>query len=497
MFVSVENLGQFSPTQTVPASSCPEGVFRNFPTAPTYSAQYSLQLTAPHSSGIKPGEKCPPEMDGGTLRRSDTGNVFYARTGNTYILTGTRGWLPCPKWPLPPSTLGSLPELIHRIRIWIDDMIRMNIWTKNVYGPYEGMKPTFCPGHHSPAQRSALIRAIDEKMGQVSSFYPFREYVWNLIFPEGGLGFFYSGWEVVGGEYVSPARPDIHKIEEHAKRLRQVMEAWDAPPWPHEWFKTFVTSPLVAVPPIHDGYKWNDGFLSDSSYFPRPTERIKQDLADYIAANENLLNDHFNAEVLAWAKREEEKAKKKQALFQFLGIVAFILDFFTFGAASAAMSMVNIYRTKQMTDKQVSMTRQIQDHFGITDEAIEKFRVWVVGLAKAPKVQIPTLGPRDPAVSGKYGIYIEQKPAIFADTPEDVLRKAYSNTQTGERILVKDEMTGQVVNYFLREQAALKKVPLDQAAKLQALGPDAAGRIAGKPEFPTWALLIPVALKVL
>lgn len=513
MFASLENLGQISPIGMIlpgfapfiggtpssaqiasPTYGCPNGIFQNTPTAPTYDARYSLQKDAPHSSGINPGEACPPEMEGGQVRRGQEYSFFYAKSGNVYITT-TRGWSPCPKWPTPLPVSGTLPELIYKARVWVDQASPVMAWAVDVFGS-DSFKIRVCPGYPPESKMDGGFYSPIASQFDIP-YAPFLNYIWKLVFPEGGANTLISGWMNFRGTYQVPIRPDPYIIPPRAGYLSQLSKTWDAPPWPHPWFRSFITSPLVTVPPFYSGYFVNDPKICESNYFPRDTETIKHDLAVYLSTNEKLLNDHFNAEAQRWLDAEEAKMKKAMELQKALGWVATVLDIFTFGAASAVLALTRIATTRSLLNQQKNNIKLMASNFGVTDKQIEDFSLWIVHYYGAPPVKVPVTGVNE-APSGRYAVYIESKPIKYANTTDDALKIAFSNSATGERILVKDTTTGEAVGYFIREASALRKAPASIAGALQAMSPETAkSMVTGGSGFPVWLAALPIAMKVM
>jgi hypothetical protein len=487
-----------SPQQSAPMAqptyACPNGIFTNYPTAPLYDARFQQQKDAYHPSGIYPGEACPPEMEGGKVVRGQPSSFFYAKSGNVYITTDKYGWSPCPKWPTPLVTSGSLPELIYGARVWVDQASPVIAWAADVFGPYEGGKLFECPGYPKEAD-AGFYGKIASKMG--IGYAPFMDYIWRLIFPEGGAQTLTHGWMNTRGAYQAPIRPNPEMITTRAGYLDTLVKAWDSPPWPHGWFKSFITAPLVAVPPFYNGYKINDAAISESDYFPRDVDQIKKDLAKYIHDNEKLLNDHFYAEAQRWLDNEEAKMRAAIKRQKTLGIIAMVLDVFTFGAASALLAIAKISMTRDLLNTQKNNIKLMTSNFGVTDEALNKFSMWIVHYLGAAPLKVPETNPNE-APSGRYSIYIEQKPIKYSNTSDDALRIAFASSTTGERILIKDGNTGEAVGYFIRESNALKKAPASIAGKLQAMSPETAkSMVAGGGGIPIWLAAVPIALKVM
>lgn len=515
MFASLENLGQFSPIGMIlpgfapyvggspssapmaaPTSGCPNGIFTNNPTAPMYDARFQQQKDAYHSSGLFPGEICPPgDIEGGRISRGQEFSLFFARNGTNYITT-TKGWSPCPVWPTPLPKSGAFPELVYGARVWVDQASPVMAWAADTFGNENANKLRLCPGYPTDSQMDGgFYGPIAQQMD--IPYGPFLNYIWNLIFPEGGSGTLISKWMNSRGTYHVPVRPDPHIIKPRADYLGQLVKAWNAPPWPHNWFKSFVTSPLVAVPPFYKGYKLNDPSISESDYFPRDTEQIKHDLAVYLSTNEKLMTEHFVAEAQRYLDAEQAKMERAIKLQKALGWMATILDIFTFGAASAIMAVVKIAQVRSLLNQQKNNARLVASNFGVTDKQMEDLGLWIVHYYGAPPVKVPVTGVNE-APSGRYAIYIESKPIKYANSTDDALKIAFSNSATGERILVKDTITGEAAGYFIREDKALRRAPASIAGALQAMSPETAkSMVTGGSGFPVWLAAIPIAMKVM
>jgi hypothetical protein len=513
MFASLENLGQFSPIGMIlpgfapftgaspssapvaaPTSGCPNGIFTNNPTAPLYDARYQQQKDALHSSGLIPFEPCPPtDIEGGRVSRGQEFSLFFARNGTTYITT-SRGWGPCPVWPTPLSNKGTLAETIYGARVWVDQAAPVMAWAADIFGT-EGNKLVLCPGYPKALDGSFGI-ALSQKM-DMDGYTPFVNYIWSYIFPEGGANILFNKWMNTRGTYQVPTRPDPNLVAMKADYLNTLVKAWDTPPWPHRWFKSFMTRPLVAVPPFYKGYKINDPTICESDYFPRDPEQIKHDIAVYLSINEKLLNEHFLAEANAWIAAEEAKMQAMIRRQKTMGWITTILDIFTFGMASAAMALVKLGEIKDALKRQTNDAKLMANNFDVTDKQMEDFSLWIVHYYGAPPLKVPGTGVNE-APAGRYSIYVEQKPIRYANTTDDALRIAFSNSKTGERILVKDGNTGEAVGYFIREEKALRKAPASIAGTLQAMSPGTAkSMVSGGSGFPVWLAAVPIAMKVM
>lgn len=517
MFFSVENLGQFSPTSVtglpyVPPTSysgssstplpmtCPPGsVWRPVPTAPTYSAQYTIQLQQPHSSGIHVGEPCPPEE--GSVYRTQWGSIFRGAGGRSYVLiNGT--WMTCPTWPSLPDLHGSLANAIVNFRHYWDAANHVSQYLRtlnvpNIINTFVGV----CPGsENSPyALKRHLSGELAAKFGLAGSYPPFANWIWWQVSPEGGSAMEQAWLNYTYNPSNPPVRPDPAEVEKAASKLSTIVKAWDSVPWPHEFMKSFITNPKVDVPPFYQNYRLNDPGIVGTDYLPRPEEAIAGDIARYIAANEDLFNKNFEVEVETWIKRQEERIKRQQEnleqLNKFIMIFGFALDLFTAGMGSLVLSAISapvtIKMTKDMTKAQVDSVKKFQEILGITQAGIEKFRLWILANIDK-KVEVPQ-SPSGPMK--QYSVFIENKFWHSFDTETEAIKVVYNQTSVGNRIIVKNEASGEVVGMYLREANGLRKIPASMAGKVQAMPEQSAAKVAGGNGFPVWILAIPLALK--
>lgn len=255
----------------------------------------------------------------------------------------------------------------------------------------------------------------------------------------------------------------------------------DRVPWPHKFFRSFMTAPKVEVGPFYQGYNFSDPALVKMGYFKNPGPQTDVDMAEYLYANQEAVNNHFIACVQEVIKEQEEKvkeAKKKAKEKEIITIViSVIAGLLTFGAGTVvvialtcvqlATTAWQVYSMKTASADQLHNVTFMMKYLNVSPLDFDKFRVWITSLVSTPPEAPPT--PTAITVNSTYTVFKNGDYVLQDNDAIAALSRIYGLTMVGDRLTVKDEVSKSVYRVYLRTKDGLQGIPPEQAHLVQSL----------------------------
>ena len=270
-------------------------------------------------------------------------------------------------------------------------------------------------------------------------------------------------------------------------------------PWPHTFFKSFVVLGSPDSKPFHNGIKIEKVIeLAGSDLFPISKSELNRRIAFWLYENQDGMNRYFENAVKILVHHKEKQAKKKAKRKKRIGVVITILgaviSIITGGILAPAIIALlqagySIYEAKKGSKESLSNAKKLMKFLGISPEAMEKFRLWIVSNAERDPEAPPV--PEGQEIRAKYLFFVEETLPVQSDNMEDGMKSAFKASKTGDRVTVVDASVGKVSVMMLREEKGFRKIPFDKGASVQALPKASAERLAGKSGFPIWLLAVP------
>lgn len=287
------------------------------------------------------------------------------------------------------------------------------------------------------------------------------------------------------------------------RNIAYLLRAFRMAPWPHHFFSSFMNAPIVTLPGFFKGIPYRDPALAASGYFPRSVDAINKNIAQFIEANLDAFNTHFETKVRQWIKKMQDEMKKAEKEAKrikiIVAIIAIIVTIISAGIltiviTTIAQSVSDIYTARKLTKAQVGAVEKMMAVLGISRSRIDAFREWLTANADVPAQAPPT--PEEVEVTGTYSVFVGDKLVSNSNDVNQALAEALVQSEIGDRLTVKNEKTGQAEAVFLREEKGLRLMPKNIAGKVQALTPAQAKEVAGEKPFP-WIAVLPVAAVIL
>lgn len=299
---------------------------------------------------------------------------------------------------------------------------------------------------------------------------------------------------------LSSTRSTVHVDIEEAQN-----KALNRVPWPHHFFRSFMTTPRVPVPAFYGSFMFTDPKLVESGYFQRVGEGTDKDIAQYLYDNQDAVNAHFEIlvkEVIEAEKRKAERdkkeAKRKGIIMTIAGVV---LGIVTMGIGTIAVAAVavaqagwTVYDAKRMSADQIKNVKALMNYLGVKPEAMDLFRTWIVRLVETPAEVPPT--PANAMPTATYTFFNNGELILQENDVELGLSQILGLTQVGDRITVKDEVAQTVYRVYLRVKDGFNGIPPDKAHLAQVMPENMAVAVAGGGFNPLLLLAIPVLLAV-
>lgn len=260
--------------------------------------------------------------------------------------------------------------------------------------------------------------------------------------------------------------------------------AIDRVPWPHPFFKTFMTSPKTQPGPFYNGYMFADPVLVSMGYFKNVGPQTDADLAQYLYNNQDAVNNHFVTCVQEMIKAEQDReedakrdAKKRGIITAVIGVLAGLV---TLGAgtvvviAATAVQLAatgwQVYATKNATKDQLGNVEFLIKFLNVSPLDFEKFRVWITNLVNSPP-EVPQT-PTGVTISSTFSVFKNGNFLIQDSNAVNALSRSYGLTVVGDRLTVKDETSQSVYRVYLRTKDGLLGIPPEDSHLVQVL-PDA------------------------
>ena len=307
---------------------------------------------------------------------------------------------------------------------------------------------------------------------------------------------------------------DIDVAKEQAKQLDRV-------PWPHQFFRSFMTAPRVPTPAYYQNMSFTDPKLVQSGYFRNLGEGTDKDMAQYLFDNQDAVNEHFATlvkEKVAADQKKAEEAKKDAKKRGIIGaIVGVVVGIVTLGigtiavlAVTAAQVAWSVYEAKRMSAEQLKNVKELLAYLKVPPQMMDTFRMWVISKVEAPP-EVPPL-PANVVVSSKYTFFVNGNYVSQNGDIQPGMVGLLGLSLVGDRITVVDQQSKVVAAVYLRVKDGFNGIPPDKARLAQAMGPNTAvlasggtPGAAGTTEIPVeyqstgvsplvWLAAIPVAL---
>lgn len=443
------------------------------------------------------------------MRGASGSKIWYGQSGQAYVMAGNT-WFPCPLWPPRPELATmDVPSAVASFRYYWDicnyqDKYLKSLTIPNAVTQYVYLCPNVSDGPYVSGQAPYnFMASMAAKFGQAATYKPFSDWLMWKVMPESGPDTITKFVNYTYNPQTPPVRPDPNVVAQYATNLSNLVTAWNSVPWPHPFMQEFLTKPLVTLPPFANGYAITEPNLATTSYFPKSASIVMGDIAKFIVANEDLFNQHFNARVEKWLhdlQDDIDKAQNRMEAFnKFMTILGLVLDVVSGGLGSVVTSAISapytISQTKKLTSMQVSAMKQLADNLGITQQKMDDFRAWILANVGKPTMDIPPT-PQGGGTS-TFSVFIENQYWKSFANQTDAIKSAFASTKAGQRIILKNEASGQIDSMYIREDAGLRKVPPSVAGTLQALPASSAQNIAGGGSSGSSGLLLLAAVPLL
>lgn len=536
-----------TPSVPVPVPSYPATATPQVPSTPMTTTGGSVPPLPPNP---EPGTVERDAKGWPYIFRADSGNVYVYRVWGALGHWSDWKWLRCPVLPNMPSLPSNdIMLTVMRVREWTDAAIS---FVRSAYAGWEK-----CPSYKSmPEAERELERRVKTALAKPMGYQRFSQAVWDLMIPgcwreEGGhfylsnpvgvipprgddrrtairietlgrlwgrlsdrvttatrtdsvLGHIWSwewdSWHPQRYEWIRDLGLSEAELERRYDGLAGIIRAMARIPWPHWFFASFMYAPSVEVPPFYMGFRFNDARLAETDYFPRSPEAIERDVATYIATNAGLLEKHFEIEVARWLAEQQARMEKRQEAVSMYGaVISAIASLITMGAGlvataaiTAAKVAVGAAMMRNLAENLKDRIEKIYTAIGTTLDRISRFKDWIAAKADMPP---PQAGPNTPAgARGAYSVFVEDVFVGSGDDASALVELAWPRTTKWDRIIVKDEATGDVIAVVIHgEDDRPVVVPAPHIAAVLALTKDqirdAAVGAGGMP----WGILAAVA----
>lgn len=258
-------------------------------------------------------------------------------------------------------------------------------------------------------------------------------------------------------------------------------KAIDRVPWPHPFFRSFMTAPKAQPGPFYQGFNFSDPALVKMGYFKNVGPDTDVDIAEYLYNNQDAVNTHFSTcvqEMIAAEQEKEKKAKeeakKRGIITTIVGVVAGIV---TLGAAlpvviaataaQLAMTGWQCYAVKHATADQLKNVEFLLKFLNVSPLDFDKFRTWITNLVQSPPEVPPT--PAGVTINSTYTVFKNGDFLLQNNDAATAMAIAFPRTVVGDRLTVKDETSQSVFRVYLRSRDGLMGVPIDQAHLVQSM----------------------------
>ncbi len=249
----------------------------------------------------------------------------------------------------------------------------------------------------------------------------------------------------------------------------------DRVPWPHHFFRSFMTAPKTQPGPFYQGYNFMDPVLVSMGYFKKPGEQTDREIAQYLYDNQDSVNSHFQTCVQEYieamkreAEKEKEEAKRKGIIISIVGAVAGIL---TGGIAAAIIAVgqaaYSVYDAKKMSAETLKDAKALLEFLKVGPLAMDDFRTWITKFVSSPPECPPT--PNGITINSKYTFFSNGDYVTQNNSAELGLSRTLSLTMVGDRVTVKDETSQSVYRVYLRVAQGFRGVPPADEHLLQCM----------------------------
>jgi hypothetical protein len=291
---------------------------------------------------------------------------------------------------------------------------------------------------------------------------------------------------VVKSVYTTPLSSERSTIQVDIEDAQN--KALNRVPWPHKFFRSFMTGPKVPVPAFYGDMQFTDPKLVQSGYFQHVGDGTDKDIALYLYNNQDAVNAHFTACVQEVIDAEKANVARKKAAEKKKGIITLIVGVVvgvvTMGIGTIAVAAVtlaqagySVYHAKTLSKAQLADVKALMAYLGVNDSAMDLFRTWIVRLAEAPPEVPPT--PTNVVPTSRYTFFINGEYSLEENDPQAGMAQLLGWTEVGDRVTIKDDAAQTVYRVYLRVKDGFSGVPLDQAATVQSLPEDMAVSVAG------------------
>ncbi len=302
---------------------------------------------------------------------------------------------------------------------------------------------------------------------------------------------------------------------------KEQAKALDRVPWPHQFFRSFMTAPRVPTPAYYGGMNFTDPKLVQTGYFRNLGEGTDKDMAQYLFDNQDAVNEHFSTLVkdkVEADRRKMEEAKKDAKKRGIIGaIVGVVVGIVTLGigtiavlAVTAAQVAWSVYEAKRMSAEQLNNVKELLKYLKVNPSAMDTFRMWVISKVEAPP-EVPPM-PANVVVNSHYTFFVNGNYISQNNDIQNGMVGLLGLSLVGDRITVVDQQSKTAAAVYLRVKDGFNGIPPDKARLAQAMGPTTAvlasggtPGTSGTSEIPVeyhetginplvWLAAIPVAL---
>ncbi len=282
--------------------------------------------------------------------------------------------------------------------------------------------------------------------------------------------------------------------------LSLLLKAWESVPWPSRFFRGFLASPRVSLPPFAEGMLYNDARLAASPYFPKTQKEIEKNIANYLYDNQEGFIDHFVIVSEEYIQEQQEKLAAKQKAQERLGKVLEVFSllmsalpgpgWLTTILFDIPKTAFEVYSVRKFGKEQLKTQEKVMEVLGFAPHDMETLNQWITANA----VVKPYVPPA-PSGGGTYTLWIN---ASFIGKDEEMsslIAYATHVTKVGDTVEIGEN--DEVIGVFLRRKEELELIPEEAAAKMQLLThsqtKEIANNLDGTKDIPWWLVALPVA----